>query len=138
MNEVLVWPMLAQVALTAAVWVRLYVLRIAEMRRRRIDPQTLSLSGAKRDSLEDTRGSDNFGNLFEVPVLFFAACLAAGMTGVGSMLFVVLAWVFVILRALHSLIHTTCNRVMHRFTVHVASTLTVFLMWLVLAAQLLA
>ncbi len=138
MNEQLAWPMLAQVALTAAVWVRLYVLRIAEMRRRRIDPQQVSLSGAKRDLLEDTRGSDNFGNLFEVPVLFFAACLAAGMTGVDSTLFVALAWLFVTLRAVHSLIHTTYNRVMHRFTVHVASTLTAFLMWLVFAAQLLA
>ncbi|MDX1498784.1 MAG: MAPEG family protein [Woeseiaceae bacterium] len=138
MNELLVWPMLAQVALTAAVWVRLYVLRIAEMRRRRIDPQKVSLIGAKRELLEDTRGSDNFGNLFEVPVLFYAACLAAGMAGLESSLFVALAWLFVMLRAIHSLIHTTYNRVMHRFSVHVASTVTAFLMWLVLAAELVA
>ena len=35
----LVWPVVAQVALTATVWTALYVARLGEMSRRSIDPQ---------------------------------------------------------------------------------------------------
>jgi hypothetical protein len=42
----------------------------------------------------------------------------------------------VALRALHSFIHVTYNRVMHRFVVYSSSTLLLFLMWAVFGAQL--
>lgn len=49
---------------------------------------------------------------------------------------VVLAWAFVGLRAVHSLIHVTYNRVVHRFFVYAASTLCVFAMWILFAVSL--
>ncbi len=39
------------------------------------------------------------------------------------------------LRALHSLIHVTYNRVMHRFLVYVSSTVLLFGMWIAFAAE---
>jgi hypothetical protein len=47
-----------------------------------------------------------------------------------------LAWAFVALRALHSLIHVTYNRVVHRFAAYAASTLCVFALWGLLAVTL--
>ena len=40
-----------------------------------------------------------------------------------------LAWGFVMLRGVHSFVHTTYNRVMHRFLAYAVSTLFVFAMW---------
>ena len=136
MNTLFFWPMLALVAVIAVVWVRMYILRVAEMRARRIGPQKLARSGPKSELLHNTNAADNFNNLFEVPVLFFVICVAIAASGEQSTLLLILAWTFVALRAIHSAIQTTYNRVMHRFPVYVVSTLVVFAMWIVFAARL--
>jgi hypothetical protein len=133
----LLLPLLAMVGLTLLVWVRLYLVRIPEMKRSRIDPQRLAGS-ADKGLLKDTRASDNFINLFEVPVLFYVLVLASLASGVSDPALLVLAWTFVGLRALHSLIQCSYNRVMHRFTAYALATVSLFLYlgrlaWLVAA-----
>jgi hypothetical protein len=126
-----IWlPCSAQVALTALVWVKLYADRLGEMRARRIDPQAVATARAAADRLERTAAADNFRNLFEVPVLFYVLCVALAVTGGSTPGFVAVAWGYVGLRALHSLIHVTYNRVVHRFLVYVASTIVLFGMWI--------
>ncbi|MGE5625025.1 MAG: MAPEG family protein [Bacillota bacterium] len=131
-------PCAALALVTAAVWVRLYVDRIGEMREKRIRPQALSTSAEARERLTRTNAADNFRNLFEMPVLFYALCLGLAVTGLGSLPFVSAAWVYVVLRALHSFIHCGYNRVMHRFTVYAASSMLLFLLWGAFAWRLLA
>jgi len=131
----LLLPLLAMVAVTLLVWLRLYQIRVAEMKRSRIQPQQLAGS-ADKGLLKDTRASDNFINLFEVPVLFYVLVLATMAAGISDGLLLVLAWTFVGLRALHSLIQCSYNRVMHRFSAYSLATLALFvylgrLAWLV-------
>lgn len=123
------WPMCAQVLLTAIVWAWMYVDRIGEMRSKRIAPQSVPTAREAAKILEHTAAADNFRNLFELPVLFFALCLALALTALVTPLQLGLAWLYVALRAAHSVIHVTYNRVSHRFTVHLASTLCLFFMW---------
>ncbi len=130
MTEPIWFPCAAMVGLTALVWVKLYADRLGEMRARRIDPQQLATVGAAAGKLERTAAADNFRNLFEVPVLFYVLSAALALTGGSTPAFVVAAWGYVALRALHSLIHVTYNRVVHRFLVYVASTLLLFGMWI--------
>ena len=118
-------PLLAMVALTLLVWIRLYAVRLPEMRRSRIDPQQLAGS-ADKHLLKDTRASDNFINLFEVPVLFYVLVLATVSAGVQDAVLVGLAWAFVALRGLHSLIQCSYNRVVHRFVAYALATLALF------------
>ncbi len=128
------WPCGAMVGVTAVVWIKLYADRLGEMRAKRIDPQALSTVRAAAGRLERTQAADNFRNLFEVPVLFYLLCVAIAVTGAGNAGLVAAAWVYVGLRALHSLIHVTYNRVVHRFLVYVASTLLLFVLWAVFLA----
>lgn len=125
----LIWPMFAMVALVLLVWLRLYQTRIGEMKRRRIHPQSVASNAAMVAALEDTRAADNFRNLFELPVLFYAGCLTALATQQESTALLVLAWVFVALRYLHSLVHCTYNKVMHRFQVYVLGGACLFAFW---------
>lgn len=126
-------PALAMVALTFAVWVRMYVVRIGQMRRERIHPQSIAMSAQVAQRLSDTRASDNFRNLFELPVLFYAALIAAAATGqVGSPV-LGLAWSFVALRVAHSVIQCGYNKVMHRFWVYIAGALVLWALWGVIA-----
>ena len=130
------WPAIAMVVLTFLVWLRLYQIRIGEMRRRRIDPQSIANSSQKARLLEDTRGSDNFRNLFELPVLLYPALTLAFLTGQVTPLTLGLAWAFVGLRFVHSAIHCSYNRVMHRFTVYLLGALVLWALWAVLAVAL--
>lgn len=131
-------PCVAMVALTGLVWICLYLERIHEMRSRRINPQSLSTSSSASQSLSHVKASDNFSNLFEVPVLFYILCLALVVAQKLTVEFVYGAWAFVALRALHSFIHITYNRVMHRFYAYAASTILLLGMWARLGIALLA
>lgn len=122
-------PMVAMAAITAVVWVRLYVQRIGEMRRRRIPPGDLASSRQAAGVLRDVSAADNFRNLFEVPVLFYVLCLALYATQEWGALVLGGSWLFVGLRALHSAIHCTYNNVLHRFYVYVTSTVLLFALW---------
>jgi hypothetical protein len=133
-----IWlPVAGMVAVTALVWIKLYADRIGEMRAKRISPQSLATARAAGGQLERTQAADNFRNLFEVPVLFYVLCIALAVTGASTPGFVTAAWAYVILRALHSLIHVTYNRVNHRFLVYVSSTLLLFGMWATFALRVM-
>jgi len=129
MRNAIFWPLIAQVVLVAVVAGRMYATRVAEMRARRIRPQSVATSRTAAEALQNVAAADNFRNLFEVPVLFFAVCGALAITDTVTPLQLVLAWLYVGLRVIHSFIHVTYNRVIHRFWVYVASTICVFLMW---------
>jgi len=126
-------PAFAMAALTFAVWVRMYVVRIGEMRRGRIHPQAVASSRQALERLGDTRASDNFRNLFELPVLFYLALVVAVLLERATDGFLLLAWAFVALRMVHSAIHCTYNRVMHRFAAYMASSVVLWAAWAWLA-----
>jgi len=131
-------PILALVFLTFVVWFYMYATRLAEIRRKKIDPQDLDTRIQSQSLLIDSpRQADNLKNLFEMPILFYAAALLSMVLMIQDPLLVQLAWGFVALRYVHSIVHCTYNRVMHRFTAYVASCLLLLLIWARLAAYVL-
>jgi hypothetical protein len=78
----------------------------------------------------------NLMNLLEIPVLFYVLCLTLYVTHTADGLAVALAWGYVVLRAIHSLIHLGYNHVMHRFAVFAASNCVVAALWLKLLLAL--
>lgn len=71
----------------------------------------------------------NFMNLLEVPVLFYVVGLIAYVTQHVDATAVVLAWSYVALRVLHSLVHLSYNDVIHRLAVFAASNLVLAVLW---------
>lgn len=117
-------PMLAMMALTALVWLFMYVRRLGHMTRHGIDAQQVSTPQKMAALLPEAIEwpSNNLKNLFELPVLFYALCLVLMQQGWAAPLDVTLAWVFVGLRALHSLVQCTVNIVMLRFVAYLLSS----------------
>ena len=130
-------PALALAALTFVVWWRMYFMRIGEMKRERIHPQSVATSAEMAARVKDTRASDNFRNLFELPVLFYMALVVAAVTEQVTAVTLGLAWAFVALRVVHSAIHCTYNGVWHRFCAYLAGGLALWALWAVLAVGLL-
>jgi hypothetical protein len=133
--KALFFPVVAMVAITFLAWLRLYHLRFGEMSRRKIDPQSIALSAQKDAGLSDTRGADNFNNQFQLPVLFYLACMV-GILADGDAILLWLAWAFVATRLVHALIQWTYNRVVHRFAAYALGALVLWAMWARIAVGL--
>lgn len=130
-------PMLAMVALSLLVWLALFFERLTQMQSLRIHPQQVADSKSMNARIPRMQASDNFRNLFELPVLFYALCLTHALLDSAGPLDLGLAWGFVVLRAIHSVIHLSYNRVMHRFSAYIASALLLWAAWGRLGWQLL-
>jgi hypothetical protein len=131
-------PLLVQVLLTFSVWIYLFAWRIPEIKRKRIDPQRLQDRAAAHALLPDSaNASNNLQNLFELPVLFYAAVLLSLLLMIQDPLLVLLAWGFVAMRVVHSVIHCSYNNVNHRFAAYALSCLFLLFMWIRLASFIL-
>ena len=117
------------VLLTSIVGVVMFARRVAEMRERRIHPQVVASASQMMSRLTRTGAADNFRNLFETPVLFYAAALTVYAAQLSTPLYVALAWAYVATRVVHSLIHCTYNKVMHRLQAFIASFAVLWTIW---------
>jgi len=126
----LLLPLLAQVALTFIVMIAMYRTRITEMKSKEIHPQQIRTRQKSKELLTDSASaSDNFSNLFELPVLFYTAILLTLILMVQDSILVLLAWTYVASRCLHSFIHVSYNQVMHRFSVFIFSSFVLLAFW---------
>lgn len=131
--------MITQVMLTAVVFIYMYNTRVQEMRSKQIHPQKIATgTGAAQCLVDSGKVADNFSNQFEMPILFYVLTVSLYVTQTVSMIFVVLACVFVLFRILHSLIHCTYNKVLHRFYAYAASSLVLWVMWAIFTYQLIS
>ena len=129
-NSAIFTPFLTMILLTFVVWLYMYVRRIHFLTSHNIDAQTL----IKPRVLEDltppavANPSDNLKNLFEMPVLFYALLLYLNFTNQVDNISLTAAWVFVVFRVLHSLVHCTFNLVMLRFYLYLIASCSVWFM----------
>jgi hypothetical protein len=77
----------------------------------------------------------NFADLLEMPVLFYVICLMLFVTNRVTELFLYLAWIYVALRVLHSLIHLTYDNLRQRMALFALSNLVVIVMWVFFFVQ---
>lgn len=71
----------------------------------------------------------NYMNLLEAPVLFYVVCLMYFVSGQVTGAVLAVAWAYVALRAVHSLIHVSYNHIMHRLTAFALSNFVLVALW---------
>ena len=132
-------PFFAMLLLTLTVWVLLYARRITFLQKNKIHPQRLKTRerATQLISEETNYPANNLMNLFELPVVFYALCIYLYVSGNVDSVYVAAAWAFFGLRAVHSAIHCTINRVMARFLAYMAGALVLWFMVLRAALGLL-
>jgi len=81
--------------------------------------------------------SNAYLNQFELPVLFYVLTILAMFTRHADLAFVLLAWVFVILRIVQAGVHTTSNNLQHRSMAFAAGAIVLFIMWVIFAVRIL-
>ena len=79
----------------------------------------------------------SYSNQFELPVLFYVLTILAWVTRHADLIFVVLAWVFVVFRYLQAYVHVTSNQVRLRGAFFGVSALVLAIMWIIYIVEIL-
>jgi hypothetical protein len=125
MTTSILTPILALILWTFVIWFWMYATRIPAMRAAGIDAAKIK---RKEDlaplPFKVSQIADNYNHLHEQPTVFYALAVYSHLVGMADPLNIGLAWTYVGLRVLHSLIQCTINFVPLRFMVFSLSSLT--------------
>lgn len=132
----ILWPVFALAGWTLCMLLLLAFRRVRATVKDKVSPRAYALGESPQVPVPVTLANRNYMNLLELPLLFYVVCLMACVTGSNSAGLVPLAWLYVLLRVLHSLVHVTYNRVMHRFSVFAASNVVLVVLWMQLGRSL--
>ncbi len=111
-------PVLALIVWTFVLWFWMYATRIPAIKAAKLDPARTK----RREDLDSLpvavkQIADNYNHLHEQPTVFYALAIYSHLAGTADEINVTLAWSYVGLRIVHSLIQCTNNAVLIRFAV---------------------
>lgn len=123
-------PMLLLIVWTAIMWLWMYATRIPAMQAAKIDPDDARHPGTYVDRMPaNVRAvADNYNHLHEQPTLFYALMAFAALTGGADTLMMYLAYGYVGIRVLHSLVQVLSPKVIQRFALFALGSIVLFVM----------
>ena len=133
MQSQILQPVVTLLAWSLVIWLWMYVTRIPAINAMKLplDPMVPPKDLMARLPAHVRWKADNYNHLMEAPTMFYAAALTLAVAGVGNGHAADVAWIYVGLRVVHSLVQCTFNHIPTRFTVFALSTLAQFaLVWL--------
>ena len=137
-NFAILYPMFALAAWTMIVLLLVPVVRIRAALRREVRPNDFRFGESAAVPAQVSIPNRNYMNLLELPMLFYAVCLLLFVIAGATHLAVAVAWAYVGLRIVHSLVHLTYNHVIHRLAVFALSSVALLALWVMAAFHLAA
>ena len=136
-QELILFPVFAQVALTFGIGLWLGKLRFAAVKRGDLNPAYYALNRGGKVPDYLAKVSNNFDNLLAIPVLFYTLAILLLVTERVDISQLVLAWLFTGSRYVHSFIHTTHNNLKHRMRAFLSGIAFLIAMWLLFFLDIL-
>lgn len=134
MNNLILQPVVLMCLLSFVMMVWMYATRIPaskEIEKKGIDLQDLShpskLGGVFPSKVE--RVADNYNHLFEQPTVFYATVFVIWALNATDNFYLSCAWIYFIIRVIHSIFQATINSVWVRFSLFMTS-------WIILALMI--
>jgi hypothetical protein len=134
--QMVLLPVFVQVALTFALLIWMASARTASVTRGETKLRDIAL-GQSAWPAKPTQISNCYDSQFQIPLLFYVLVVLAWITKQADLIFVVMAWIFVLSRLAHAYIHTGSNHVPTRFRVFAVGMIVLLLMWIVFAVRIL-
>ncbi|TMJ12808.1 MAG: MAPEG family protein [Alphaproteobacteria bacterium] len=141
MDSPIIAPVVALVAWSLVVMIWMVVTRMPAMKKAGINLKGLkggrpgALDGVLQEQVQWK--AHNYNHLMEQPTLFYAITLSLALLGAGGGFNLYLAWAYVVLRVLHSLVQGTINLIAYRFALFALSSLALIALTLHAAMALL-
>ena len=129
-------PLFVLVLLTFVLGFWTAYLRVQAVRNREVHPRDVALREPNWPP-RVLKVVYAFQNQLELPLLFYVLTILAWITKQADLLFVVLAWIFVVLRILHAGVHVTSNHLGKRAILFIAGAVVLAVMWLIFALRIL-
>jgi hypothetical protein len=128
MHSPILLPVVGLVLWTMVMWAWMYATRIPAILRMRMKLNPQALRGEQMNLLpaEVRWKADNYNHLMEQPTIFYAVAIVLAIIGVGDGINFWLAWTYVGMRVVHSLVQSIVNNVELRFVLFFISSLVLF------------
>ncbi|MGE3690120.1 MAG: MAPEG family protein [Novosphingobium sp.] len=127
-NQVSIFvPMLVIAALTFIAFVRMGISRGSVAKS--MDPDFYRAHQGGQEPESAAVATRHYGNLFEMPTLFYAACLTAYVLQAVGQWTLNFAWAYVLGRLIQSAVHLTYNNPMHRGMGFILGVLAMLALW---------
>jgi len=117
-------PVVALVGWTFVMEAWMYATRIPAISKYKVDinPNATTADFNKRIPRPIQWKADNYNHLMEQPTVFYAVALVLAHLGANDRLTTVLAWSYVGVRVVHSLVQALTNNIMQRFQIFIVSS----------------
>ena len=132
MEQEILKPLAVLAAWTMVMWIWMYATRIPAINKlpKPTEPGAdLGWTPARLEGLlprEVQWKAHNFNHLHEAPTVFYAIAIVLAIIGQGDGVNAAIAWAYVGLRVIHSLVQATANKVMLRFVLFALSSVALF------------
>jgi hypothetical protein len=130
-NVDILYPAFALAAWTFVVLLLIPFVRVRSVRRREIAPNDFKYGESPAVPPAVSIPNRNYMNLLELPMLFYVVCVVLYVTAGASRLAVYVAWAYVALRVVHSIIHLSYNYVLHRLAAFTLSNAALVSLWVI-------
>lgn len=117
---------LAAWSLVMLIW--LYATRIPAMQAGKIKPGSATKAQMEAMPAWATNPANNYNHLMEQPTIFYAICLALELLDQASDINIGLAWLYVVIRVVHSLVQATVNIIIIRFLIFSAGSIVLMML----------
>jgi hypothetical protein len=136
-SEQLLGPVIALVAWSMVMWLWMYATRLPALYAANMKLDPYAPSGEQMSLLPPRVRwkADNYNHLMEQPTIFYAIVVALVLLGISSQASLVLAWSYVALRVIHSLVQALVNKIEVRFLVFVLSNIPLFFLTCIAALE---
>jgi hypothetical protein len=132
----LLLPVFVEVGLTFFIMFWMSILRRRALSSGAVTPGDIALREPKWPP-RTLQVAYNFQNQFELPMLFYVLVAFILITSTNSLIFVILAWVFVLSRIAHAYIHTGSNELYSRSAALGVGAIALVAMWVIFAIRIL-
>ena len=110
----ILYPMIAMAWWTISILFLIPYRRVKAIKTNQLTPNDFSLGESNNVSSYVALANRNYMNLLEAPLLFYVVCFIMLIINKVTLMAIVLAWLYVGFRVIHSLVHVTYNDVRHR------------------------
>jgi len=129
-------PLFVEVVLTFGLMLWMGTMRVSLVRSGQVNPEDIALRQPNWPK-QVLQVQNAALNQFELPVLFYVLTVLSIITRDADLTFVILAWMFVLLRLVHAYIHVTSNNVRQRGLTFITGAFVLMAMWVIYILRLL-
>ncbi len=140
LEKYFILALMIQLIIPCFVLVQMFIRRITAVRNGELSPYYFKQYQAEGVNVPKTviLSSRHFSNLFEMPILYFVLSLFILIKIEVDIIHVILAWSFVGLRIIHTIIHLNSNKLVRRLVVFAMSSVVLIIMWGYILTQILS